>query len=178
MAAANASMLVPLEVYLETTYRPDCDWVEGELKERHVGEGEHASVQGYLIEVLRVNGRGWGVRAYPEFRVQTSERHYRVADVCVTLRSTAYEPIARTPPLLCVEVLFKDDRMSEMQAKIEDYLGLGVRTVWVIDPRRRKAFSTDAHGLAVSVEELTVRGTAIRVLLQDVFAELDELGAL
>lgn len=175
---ATVAALVPLEEYLRTTYHPDRDWVDGELKERNVGEQEHASVQGFLTEMLRRNGKAWGVRAYPEFRVQTSAEHYRVADVCVTLRSTPFEVIAVTPPLLCVEILSKDDRMTEMQAKIEDYLGMGVRTVWVIDPRRRKAFNTDVRGLALPVDELTVRGTDIRFSLPEVFEELDELDAL
>jgi len=31
---ATPTTLVPLETYLETTYRPDCDWIDGELRER------------------------------------------------------------------------------------------------------------------------------------------------
>jgi len=30
---------VPLSEYLNTTYRPDCDYLEGELLERNVGNG-------------------------------------------------------------------------------------------------------------------------------------------
>jgi hypothetical protein len=34
--------MVPLSEYLSTTYRPDCDFLEGELKERNMGEQPHA----------------------------------------------------------------------------------------------------------------------------------------
>ena len=34
--------LVPLSEYLETSYRPDCDYLEGELLERNVGEWDHS----------------------------------------------------------------------------------------------------------------------------------------
>ena len=40
--------VVPVEEYLSTTYRPDCDYVDGEVRERHVGEYEHANLQARL----------------------------------------------------------------------------------------------------------------------------------
>ena len=53
--------------------------------------------------------------------------------------------------------------MSEMQERVEDYLGMGVEIVWVVDPRLRKAVMVDASGRQERVEELTVPGTAIRI---------------
>ncbi len=38
-----------------------------------------------------------------------------------------------------MEVLSKDDRASDVQEKINDYLDFGVACIWVIDPRRRDA---------------------------------------
>ena len=64
--------------------------------------------------------------------------------------------------------------MTEMQEKVDDYLEMGVEMVWVIDPRRRKAFQTDGKSLQ-PVVELTVPGTPIRVDVAEVFAELNEL---
>ena len=61
-----------------------------------------------------------------------------------------------------------------MQDKIEDYLGMGTRTVWVIDPLRRRAFSTDYAGLAGAVPDfLTVRDTPIQISVESIFAELE-----
>ena len=42
------SVMVPLSEYLRTSYRPDCDWVDGEVRERNIGEAPHASVQKFL----------------------------------------------------------------------------------------------------------------------------------
>jgi len=171
---ATTATLVPLKEYLRTTYHPDRDWVDGELKERNVGEGQHATIQTFLAYLFRTQRDAWNTRALTEQRVQTSAEHYRVADVCVALQSNPIEPIVRTAPLLCIEILSKDDRMSEMQEKIEDYLGMGTRTVWVIDPQRRRAFSTDYAGLAVAVPDfLTVKGTPIQVSIEAIFAELE-----
>ncbi len=88
--------------------------------------------------------------------------------------SAPFEEIVTVPPLLCVEVFSKDDRMSEMQERVQDYLAMGVAMVWLVDPRRRKGFVADRPGQR-GVEELSVPGTEIWVALSDVFAELDEL---
>ena len=79
-------------------------------------------------------------------------------------------------PLLCVEVLSWDDRMTEIQERVDDYFALGVQAVWVVDARRRKAFAAGSGGyLYPANTELTVEGTAIRVDVAEVFAELNEL---
>jgi Uma2 family endonuclease len=173
MAATNTT-LVPLEEYLETSYRPDCDWIAGELRERNVGEKPHARIQRYLCFVFEGNQEAWGVEAFPEQRVQTSEEHYRIADVCVTVLGESDAAIVRTPPLLCVEILSRDDRMTDMQERVDDYLGMGVGTVWLIDPRRRKAFNADADGTVQPVvDELVVPGTLIKISVEAMFARLD-----
>ena len=168
--------IVPLAEYLETTYRPDRDWIDGELKERNMGEQPHAAVQIYLGHVFRLNAEMWNVRVFSEQRVQTSGAHYRIADLCVVRRGIGKEPIVRTPPLLCVEVLSRDDRMSEIQERVDDYLQMGTSAVWVVDPRRRKAFVSLREGLLEPAGEfLLVRGTEISVPVQAIFDELDDL---
>jgi Uma2 family endonuclease len=171
---APQSVRVSLEEYLRTTYRPDRDWLDGELKERNMGEQPHSAIQAYLIKAFGVNEKPWGVRVFPEQRVQTSARHYRIADLCVVLRSTGPEPIVRTPPLLCVEILSRDDRMTDMQERVEDYIGMGVKAVWVIDPRRRKAYQAFSDCVvAPAPKELIVPGTEVKAGVADIFAELD-----
>lgn len=40
------------------------------------------------------------------------------------------------PPDLAVEIMSPGDRKPEIQEKVDDYLALGVRMVWVVDPKR------------------------------------------
>ena len=49
-------------------------------------------------------------------------------------------------PDLAVEVRSPGDRPSDIRAKVRDYLELGVRLVWVVDPRRQNvvAYRPDA----------------------------------
>ena len=154
MATASTPVMVAIETYLETCYRPDCDWIDGELKERNMGESPHATVQGFLIQVLRNNATEWKIRVFPEQRVQTSARHYRIADLCLVRRDLPMEPIVRTPPVLCVEILSRDDRMTEIQERVDDYFGMGVRAVWVIDPRRRRAYLAQTDGSMSATQEV------------------------
>jgi hypothetical protein len=37
-------MVVPVEEYLRTSYRPDCDYVDGEVLDRNVGEHDHSDL--------------------------------------------------------------------------------------------------------------------------------------
>lgn len=47
------------------------------------------------------------------------------------------------PPDLAVEITSPGDRRPEIQAKVDDYLALGVRMVWVVDPKRE---TVTVHG--------------------------------
>lgn len=173
------STLVPLSEYLTTSYRPDCDWIEGEVRERNTGEGSHAAIQGFLIGFFRQHRADWQIRVWPEQRVQVAEMRYRIPDVCLTRMSAPFEEMIHTPPLLCIEILSRDDRMSDMQERVDDYFGMGVEAVWVIDPKRRREFSADVGGsLQAVIDQLAIAGTAVGVPVAQIFAELDELQGL
>ncbi len=175
--ALQVSTLIPLEEYLHTSYHPDCDWIDGKVMERNVGEGKLSNVQGFFIRFLGNHAQQWRIRVWPEQRVQVAATRFRIPGICATRRVAPFEEIIRTPPLLCIEVLSPDDRMSDTQEKVDDYLKMGVEVVWVVDPRRRMAFQTDGRSLQ-PVAMLTVPGSAITVEVAEVFSELDELEQL
>jgi Uma2 family endonuclease len=176
--ATSAPVYVPREEYLNTTYRPDRDWIDGETKERTMGEQPHASIQVFFAFLFKLKSLDWNIRVLTEQRVQTSTTNYRIPDVCVVRRSTPMEPIVQTPPLICIEILSREDRMSDIQERVEDYLAMGVQAVWVVDPQRRRAYETLPSGALQPVPaELTLTGAGICIQLADVFAELDEMEA-
>lgn len=166
---------VDLAEYLATEYRPDREWVAGELKERNVGEGQHAVVQKFLAMFLGQREDEWGILVRTEQRVQVSADRFRVPDLCVTRSDDPFEAIVRVPPLLCIEILSRDDTATEMMERVDDYLVMGVPTVWMIDPARRRASMIDGSGNYTNVGELVVPGTAIRLGLETLFAQLNRL---
>ncbi|MDQ2834042.1 MAG: Uma2 family endonuclease [Acidobacteriota bacterium] len=173
MASAT---LIPVSEYLNTTYRPDCDYIDGELQERNVGERPHAAVQTILATFFSANRRSWDVIAFTELRVQVAPNRYRIPDVSVLRRTDPVDPIVHSAPLICLEVLSPEDRLHRMQERIDDYATMGVEHIWLIDPISRNAWIATAEGMHKPANaELTVPGTPIRVLLAEVFAELDDM---
>jgi Uma2 family endonuclease len=171
----KAATLVPVEEYLRTTYRPDCDYVDGEVLERNVGERDHSELQGELFYYLRSRAKQWGIRIYPEQRVQVSARRFRIPDLCIVAGPKTEDQIFHQPPLVCIEVLSKDDTLERMQEKIDDFLDFGVRYVWVINPRSRRAWVYTSDG-SREVKDGTLRteNPAIAVALAEVFAGFED----
>jgi Uma2 family endonuclease len=128
---------ITVEEYLSTDYSPDCDFVDGVLEDRHVGEKDHSKLQIVLGAWFYARRKELGIEAFSEQRVQISPSRYRLPDICVTLGEPEGQ-IFNTPPFLCIEILSPEDHMGRMLAKVADYLNFGVPYVWVIDPRRRK----------------------------------------
>jgi hypothetical protein len=58
---------IPVSEYLHEIYRPDRDYVDGEVQERNRGEKEHSAWQGALAEYFRRHRKQWELRVYPEF---------------------------------------------------------------------------------------------------------------
>ena len=166
---------IPVREYLSTTYRPDCDFLEGELKERNVGEQPHAHVQGILARIFGQNRAAWQTRCLPEQRVQVRMDRYRVPDICVLRRDHPKDPIITLAPLLLIEILSRDDSLREMQERVNDYIAMGVGNVWVVDPWRRVGYDASNRGFQQPEDGvLRIAGTPIAISLAEVFAELDE----
>jgi len=167
--------LIPVSEYLNTTYRPDCDYIDGEVRERNMGEQPHAHLQSIFSGIFREHRKQWFVRALTEQRVQTSATHYRIADVCILRSYDPQDPIITVPPLLCIEVLSKGDSLTELQERVDDYQAMGVEHIWVIDPWKRKAYVATSQDLKQPTDQiLSIAGTPILISLAEVFAELDE----
>ena len=170
----KGTALIPIAEYLEASYRPDCDYVDGRLVERNVGERDHSQVQRELIHYFRTRRRELGVHVFPEQRIQVSATRFRVPDVCVVTGAEPADPIFHEPPLLCDEILSRRDRLEDMQQRIGDYLAFGVRFVWVIDPRSRRAWVHTASGAREAADGiLRTEDPFLAVPLRDPFGELD-----
>jgi len=72
----KATMLVPVEEYLRTTYHPDCDYVDGEVLERNLGEHENSDLQSELVYYFRSRRKKWKLHAVVEQRVQIAKARF------------------------------------------------------------------------------------------------------
>jgi Uma2 family endonuclease len=168
------STTVPLEEYLSTNYEPDCEWIDGELRERSVGNRSHGSVQKSFMKFFLALEAELGILVYSEVLTQVSSTNFRLPDVLVVRESDPYGDIVTKAPMICIEVLSPDDRMIDIYDKIDDYTAMGVGAIWIVNPQRRRMFVADA-GALLPVNEYVVPGTSIRATAAEVFEELNRL---
>ena len=138
------------------------------MVERNWGEREHSRLQTDLSTYVNVRRAQWNICVYVEQRVQVAPTRFRVPDICVIIGAEPEEAVFTRPPFMCVEILSKDDRMSEMQERVADYLSFGVPNVWILDPRKRRAWRCTPDGMQ-EVQDLRTADPEIVVPLAEVF---------
>jgi Uma2 family endonuclease len=120
--------------------------VRGELREISPAGSEHGFIIVNLTALLKVY-----VKTHKLGAVFAAETGFRIAEAPDSVRAPdiAFVQRARIPssgipkgywpgvPDLAVEVISPNDRLYEVDEKIEDYLAAGVRLVWVIYPKKQ-----------------------------------------
>jgi Uma2 family endonuclease len=139
-----STTLVSLQEYLDTSYSPDREYVDGVVVERQEGERPHSAVQSNLNHFLRI--RCPNLYSWPEQRIRTTGTRARIPDICLTLDDPGVD-VFDAPPFLCIEILSRDDRAVDLLEKLDEYTAMGVPHIWVIDPRARQAFTYAASSL-------------------------------
>ena len=142
----STAALVSLQEYLATTYHPDCDYVDGVLVERNVGQKDHSKLQGEVFAWFRSHRQALGLAAFVEQRIQVAARRYRVPDVCVVPVPEPVEQVFTHAPYTCVEILSPEDTFPKLQERLDDYLHMGVPNIWVLDPVSRRGWRITREG--------------------------------
>ena len=169
--ATQAIPMISVEEYLRSAYEPDCDYVDGSVEERHLGEVDHSEVQTAVASFFRSRAPEWRLRALTECRVQVGPTRFRVPDVTVLHAGQVAKRIVQEAPLLCVEVLPPEDTWKRLRVKVEDYRKFGVKNIWIFEPEEREVFRYDAKGFQkIEEADLTIAGTAVRIPVVEIFA--------
>jgi Uma2 family endonuclease len=161
---------IPLTDYLGTNYRPDREYVDGEIRERNVGKYEHARIQALLARWFGNHEKAWGVQVVTGQRVRVSPTRVRIPDVALLTPGSQPDVIV-DPPLLAIEILSPDDSYTDTEERAQDYRAMGVETVWIINPKTRTGrMCSGAEWIEAS--RLEVRGTLLYVDLPEIFSQL------
>lgn len=138
MAIAGTSAFTPEDLLLITD-RPMPELVQGELKEREMGELSDGIamtismiIGGYVREhdLGRVHGAQCSYQIFPD-----DPRKVRIPDVSFIRKGSAVaRGHSRTVPDLVVEVLSPNDLAVDLFEKLEDYHAAGVALIWIVDP--------------------------------------------
>jgi Uma2 family endonuclease len=138
-----------IEEYLRTYYKPDCDFVDGRLEERNVGETKHGVMQMHLGFWFISHQKEWRLEAIAESRTRVSDSCVRIPDVSVVPLDddSIQEAVRITPPLIAIEILSREDRMSRVVRRLDDFVRMGIRNVWLLDPHELAAYTYSQSGL-------------------------------
>ena len=82
-AAAAIPVLLSIDDYLDTSYRPDVDFVDGYIEERNLGEFDHARLQFKLAAFFDGKEKLWGIQGVTEQRIRVSPTRVRIADLAL-----------------------------------------------------------------------------------------------
>ena len=167
----STKVLMDVEEYLRTSFDgADCEYLDGEVVERNMGQLEHGDVQSALSSLLRQLRKTLGIRVSTEVRIRIHSRRYRIPDVSVWRDDNIGTGIPTVPPFLAVEILSPDDRMVRMVPKIEEYLSIGVEWVWVIDPQEKAALIySRQHPEGTAATVLRTENPSIKIPLESAF---------
>lgn len=159
------------EEYLRASFEGvDQEYEDGELVERAMSDDPHSQVQGnsgYFFTDLRKSEK-LPFFARPELRHRVREGRYLIPDLSVHWPTPPTQAVPATPPLIVIEVLSPDDRMSRVIEKLQEYVAWGVPHVWFVDPYKRELAVFDRGGLHF-VKEFVVPETSRRLTVADLF---------
>jgi Uma2 family endonuclease len=161
--------LIPVEEYLRTTSDPDCEYVDGVIEERPVGEYDHATWQAILVAFFTARQDELGIKARPELRVQVSRNRFRVPDVTLLSREAPREQIITHAPLAVFEILSPEDTMARMLEKLADYERMGIAAIWVIEPTKQVYYQFQGGQLTPG-GVFALPGTSYRVPFAEIAA--------
>jgi Uma2 family endonuclease len=171
---AMTTALLSIDEYLKTYYRPDCDFVDGELEERNMGQFDHNTLQVFMAAWFWPRRDEWQIRTLTEQRIQVSTNIVRIPDICLVRHDAPREQVTLTPPLLCIEILSPEDRLPRITKRLDDFAAMGVPNLWIIDPAQRIGYIySSPDNLKLATERLAIPGTPIYLDLPTLFAELD-----
>ncbi|MGD0346106.1 MAG: Uma2 family endonuclease [Terracidiphilus sp.] len=161
--------LIPVEEYLRTTSDPDCEYVDGVIEERPVGEYDHSTWQTILAAFFTMRQVELGIEARTELRMRVAQRRFRVPDVTLLSRKAPREQIITHAPLAVFEILSPEDTMARMLEKLADYERMGVAAIWVIEPTKQVYYQFQSGQLTPG-EIFALPGTSYTVPFAEIAA--------
>jgi Uma2 family endonuclease len=163
----GARTVIPVEEYLQTSF-PDLDreYWDGEVLERTLPDYLHGKVQMLLAMFFGLLRKKLSLHPCTETRMRLGTGLILIPDVAV-FHGPEPSLLPDTPPLIAIEILSPDDRMSAVREKLDQYKKWGVSHAWLVDPHSRRLYTCDA-GLA-EVPSLLVPELGVELTPHDIF---------
>ena len=135
-------------VEINERFKPTCEWVDGTLVEKPMGQQESFLaflIMGELYKYMEANEPGMFLG--PDGTLRILPDTARAPDISFLPWSILpggkppprSEKVPALAPALAVEVLSEDNTKREMERKRGEYFRAGVKLIWEIDPETRSA---------------------------------------
>ncbi len=158
---------IPLEQYLQTAFPGlDKEFRDGRLVDRPMPDYLHGRVQGVLFGLFFALRRQLLLFPCVETRLLLPGRRSLIPDVTV-FQGTEPPRVPDSPPLVAIEVRSADDRLVDIQLKLEEYRDWGVPHVWLVDPRQRSLYVFDRR--LQEVQSLEIAELGVRFGPEEIF---------
>ncbi len=172
------STRVSIEEYLNTSYRPDVEYIDGELRPKNstteidpMVQWVHGRLQHLISMWFGQHEEEWDLLVAVEVRTRISPSIYRLPDV-VIVRSAPEGGEIIEPPLIVVEVLSPRDTYAETERRARNYLDMGIKNIWLIDPETRTARACK-DGSWAETKRFEVENSSIYLDVNALFINLD-----
>lgn len=159
----GAKTALSVEQYLRTSF-PDQDkeYRDGEVVERSLPAFLHGKTQLDLGSFFAALRKQFPLHACVETCMKIRPNLYLIPDVAVFYPQTPAE-VPDFPPLVAIEILSPDDRLTAVREKLEEYRAWGVPHVWLVDPYSKRMYTCDdgfAEVQALTIDELGIELTS------------------
>ena len=169
---------ISVEEYLGTSYRPDMEYIDGELRPKNstleadvMVQWMHAHLQALISAWFVQHQEEWHVLVGVEARTRIRTSTYRLPDV-VVITAPPEGGVLTEAPLIVIEVLSPRDTYSETRRRARDYQEMGVRNIWLIDPDTKTAQGCKGESW-VEMTRLHVENSPIYLDMSDIFERAD-----
>ena len=168
-AMSPTTTLIPVDEYLRTSYKPNCEYRDGVLTQKPMPTWKHSFIQSRFSQLFL--NRYSDFLPGSELTCRLSDGRYLVPDLGIQRKDRIQDPYPAQPIHLCVEILSPENRLSEMIAKSEEYHAWGVQMVWIIDPVNQVAWEFSPNRPLHEVPaDGSLTAPEIAIPLADIFA--------
>ena len=166
---------VSLDEYLNTSYEPDVEFVDGVLVARNVGTGIHSWLESRLVLYFGQFEDSHQIGVLVEVRLRIGARRHRIPDVTVLERPFSLTKTITDVPIITIEVKSPEDTFDDIVEKCLEYEAMGVRNILVMDPDHRRAWLFEQNNLRLLTGEsltLQLTHTTLDLPFSELFAKL------
>ncbi len=163
-----------VEEYLRTGWKPECELIDGELREKPMPTRLRGFIQMMIGAWFQRHMDEWGVAPESEVRTQVRAGNFRLPDVAVTPMDIINTRTQDKPPIIAIEILSEGDGYSDLCRRAADLRGMGVENIWLIDPEQRAALVWGSAGSWEPAAQLQVLGTPIHLDLSWLWAQVQK----